>query len=60
VAYWGEMALAPHVVNLFSKKHISARLRFGESVESGADRKQTAATMREQVVRLSELERQPT
>jgi 1-acyl-sn-glycerol-3-phosphate acyltransferase len=59
VAYWGEMAMAPHVLNLFSKKHISARLRFGKRIESGADRKQTAVMMREQVVRLSELERQP-
>ena len=59
VAYWGEMAMAPHVLNLFAKKQISARLRFGERVESGADRKQTAVMMREQVVRLSELERQP-
>jgi 1-acyl-sn-glycerol-3-phosphate acyltransferase len=53
VAYWGEMALASHVLNLFSKQHISARLRFGDPTESGGDRKQMAALMRERVMALA-------
>lgn len=52
VAYWGDMTLGSHVVNLFSKKHISAKVVFGESVEAGADRKRTAVLMRELVMQL--------
>lgn len=53
VAYWGEMTMTPHVVNLLAKERIRATIRFGESVETGADRKQTAVMMRELVIRLT-------
>ena len=51
-AYWGEMKMLPHVMELLAKERISARVRFGESVRAAQDRKQTALIMRAQVVNL--------
>jgi len=52
IAYWGEMQMLPHVMNLLGKPEIAATVRFGQSSSPLQDRKQTAMAMREAVMRL--------
>ena len=52
IAYWGEMQMLPHVMNLLGKPEIAATVRFGQSSSPLQDRKQTAMAMREAVMQL--------
>jgi len=55
VCYWKDMTLLPHLVNLFGKRSIDARLCFAELRQASADRKQLARRLRAEVVRLKEV-----
>ncbi|HYV26707.1 MAG TPA: hypothetical protein VFA77_04195 [Candidatus Eisenbacteria bacterium] len=48
------MTLVPHLVNLFGKRSIDARLRFTELQPASAKRKQLARQLHSEVVRLKE------
>ena len=52
VAYWGGHTLVPHLVNLLSKKAFTARLAFGETRPTEADRKKEAARLHGEVTAL--------
>ena len=52
VCYWKDMTLLPHLVNLFGKRGIEARLCFTELQRASADRKQLARQLHCEVVRL--------
>ncbi|MFN7134078.1 MAG: 1-acyl-sn-glycerol-3-phosphate acyltransferase, partial [Myxococcales bacterium] len=49
LAWWGDMAFLPHLLQLFSLKRVDATVTFGEPVAPGADRKALAATLQERV-----------
>jgi 1-acyl-sn-glycerol-3-phosphate acyltransferase len=52
VCYWGEMTLLPHLWNLLGKGKIHAELRFGKPLTVSHGRKQLAANLHAEVVRL--------
>jgi 1-acyl-sn-glycerol-3-phosphate acyltransferase len=52
VCYWKDMTLVPHLLNLFSKRSLTARLRFSELRQARGDRKQLARQLHSEVVRL--------
>jgi hypothetical protein len=49
VAYWGDLVLVPHLINLLSKKSVKARLSFGQARNPQHDRKQEARLLHEEV-----------
>jgi 1-acyl-sn-glycerol-3-phosphate acyltransferase len=49
VCYWREMTLLPHLVNLFSKRQISAEISFSEAKERTGDRKRIARQLHDEV-----------
>lgn len=49
VCYWRDMSFGPHLLNLLGKQEIRAQVRYGKSSIPGADRKQLAVLLREQV-----------
>jgi 1-acyl-sn-glycerol-3-phosphate acyltransferase len=54
VCYWRDMTLVPHLINLFAKRRVQARIAFG-SAQTGAmlpGRKEAARQLHEQVVGL--------
>ncbi len=53
VAYWGEMTLAPHLLNLLTKTEVTAHVAFGEPMPAGLDRKEMARRLRTQVCELA-------
>lgn len=57
VCYWKEMTLVPHLLNLMSKRHIKAAVRFSESRTRAPDRKQAAWQLHGEVLRLMALVR---
>ena len=54
VCWWGEMKALPHIWNLLGKEAIRARIVFGEPIQAAGERKQFAAALREQVLRLQQ------
>lgn len=62
VAYWADMTLAPHLLNIFSKERIGAKVIFGEPRVHKADRKQLAKELHAEVLALQQSVRgqQPT
>ena len=54
VCYWKDMTLFPHLLNLFSKRGIDARLCFTELRPASSDRKELARRLHTEVVRLKE------
>jgi 1-acyl-sn-glycerol-3-phosphate acyltransferase len=54
VAYWGDLTFFPHLLNLLSKRGLSATVTFGDAARRFDDRKKAAAEMREEVVGLGE------
>jgi 1-acyl-sn-glycerol-3-phosphate acyltransferase len=52
IAYWGEMTFFPHLLKLLSKRGVSATVTFSREVRKFNDRKEAAAEMREEVVKL--------
>ena len=49
VAYWGDMTLAPHLVNLLRKRGVRVELRFGSARKPSGDRKKLARELYEEV-----------
>jgi len=49
IAYWGDLVLLPHLLNLLSKKSFAARLSFGTSRKPMPDRKQEATLLHAEV-----------
>jgi 1-acyl-sn-glycerol-3-phosphate acyltransferase len=56
VAWWGDMTLLPHVLNLLGKKSIRAKIVFGEPVEATQDRKKLSKLLHEKVCELHQPE----
>ncbi len=50
ICFWGDHEALPHAMNLFSKRHIECRLRFGQPLPESGDRKQRARFAYEWVV----------
>jgi len=53
VCYWGDMTLAPHLLNLLSQTGITAHVAFGETLPPGLDRKEMASRLHAQVCELA-------
>jgi 1-acyl-sn-glycerol-3-phosphate acyltransferase len=53
VCYWGDMTLLSHLWNLLGKGNIHAELRFSKPLTVSHDRKQLAAELHAEVVKLS-------
>lgn len=49
VAYWGDMTLGPHLLNLMRKRGIILEVTFGESRLPAVNRKQLARELRDEV-----------
>jgi lyso-ornithine lipid O-acyltransferase len=56
VCWWGETTLAPHLLNLFAKRRIHARVVFGEPQPAGDDRKILGQRLRERTRALGRLD----
>jgi 1-acyl-sn-glycerol-3-phosphate acyltransferase len=54
VCYWGDMTLAPHLVNLFSKSKVTVSVSFTRLEDSPNTRKELARHLHLQVLRLKE------
>jgi len=54
VAYWADMTLVPHLLNIFSKERIGAKVVFGEPRVHKADRKQLAKELHAEVLALQQ------
>lgn len=54
VCYWKDMTLVPHLINLLSKRHIRASIRFTQLRDGSADRKELARQLHGEVLRLRE------
>ena len=54
VCYWKDMTLLPHLLNLFSKCSVGARLTLSELSQPIPNRKQLARQLRSEVMRLKE------
>ncbi len=54
VAYWADMTLAPHLLNIFSKERIGAKVIFGEPRVHKSDRKQLAKELHAEVLALQQ------
>ena len=52
IAYWGDLVLAPHLLNLLSKKSFKARLSFGAMRPTTSDRKTESKLLHHQVSEL--------
>jgi 1-acyl-sn-glycerol-3-phosphate acyltransferase len=52
VCYWGDHVFFPHAVNLLSKCHVQATMRFGKFERTTDDRKELAKQLRDAVVKL--------
>jgi 1-acyl-sn-glycerol-3-phosphate acyltransferase len=52
VCYWGEMTFFPHLLNLFTKRAIAARVAFGEPTMAAVSRRESAAQLHENVATL--------
>ncbi len=52
IAYWGDLVLLPHLINLLSKKSITAHLRFGATRKPVPYRKQEARVLHSEVSEL--------
>ena len=53
VAYWGDMTLAPHLLNLLRHREIGVELVFGEPRRGENDRKELARILRQDVCKLA-------
>ena len=52
VCYWGDHTFFPHLLNLLGKRAIRATVRFAPVQRTGADRKQLALELREEILKL--------
>ena len=55
VCFWGEAALIPHVLRLFSIRSVSAKIHFAATMTEFQDRKQAADATRAEVLRMAGL-----
>jgi len=49
ICWWGDMTLAPHLINVFSLQHIDAYLAWGEAISASEDRKALALDLQSRV-----------
>jgi 1-acyl-sn-glycerol-3-phosphate acyltransferase len=54
VCWWGDMEFSPHLLNLFSKKAIRARVAYGPPEPPGDDRKELARHLHARVCALAQ------
>jgi 1-acyl-sn-glycerol-3-phosphate acyltransferase len=59
VCYWGDMTLAPHLLNLFSKPRIGARVAFSQLEPSSNSRKELARDLHSHMVQLKDARPSP-
>lgn len=52
VCYWGDHTFFPHLLNLLGKRAVRATVRFAPIQRTGADRKQLALQLREEILKL--------
>jgi 1-acyl-sn-glycerol-3-phosphate acyltransferase len=52
VCYWGNHTFFPHLLNLLGKRAVHATVRFATVQRTGADRKQLAVQLREEILKL--------
>jgi 1-acyl-sn-glycerol-3-phosphate acyltransferase len=52
VCYWGDHTFFPHLLNLLGKRAVRATVRFAPVQRNGADRKQLALQLREEILKL--------
>ncbi len=52
VCYWGDDTFFPHLLNLLGKRAVQATVRFASVPRTGADRKQLAVQLREEILKL--------
>ena len=52
VCYWGKHTFFPHLLNLLGKRAIRATVRFAPVQRTGADRKELAVQLREEILKL--------
>ena len=52
VCYWGDHTFFPHLLNLLGKHAVRATVRFAPFQRTGADRKQLAVQLREEILKL--------
>jgi 1-acyl-sn-glycerol-3-phosphate acyltransferase len=52
VCYWGDHTFFPHLLNLLGKRAVRATVRFAPVQRTGADRKQLALQLREEILKL--------
>lgn len=52
VCYWGNHTFFPHMLNLLSKNHVRANVRFGQFSERNDDRKELAQQLRAEILAL--------
>lgn len=52
VCYWGDHTFFPHLLNLLGKRVVRATVRFAPVQRTGADRKQLALQLREEILKL--------
>ena len=52
IAYWGDLVLVPHLINLLSKKSFKSSLAFGQTREPMSDRKQETRLLHQEVCSL--------
>lgn len=54
ICYYGEMTLLPHLLNLMTKRHVRAQVRFGPALAAEDGRKELARRLQAEVLRLKE------
>src|SRR5579862_745618 len=54
ICYWGDHTFFPHMLNLLSKDHVRATVRFGQFPERRGDRKELARQLRAEILGLKE------
>ena len=54
VCYWGDHTFFPHLLNLLGKRAVRATVRFAPVRRTGADRKQLALQLREEILKLKD------
>ena len=54
VCYWGNHTFFPHMLNLLSKRHVRAAVRFGKFSRCVSDRKELARLLRTEILALKE------
>ncbi|HXI51368.1 MAG TPA: lysophospholipid acyltransferase family protein [Candidatus Saccharimonadales bacterium] len=59
VCYWGDMTLAPHLLNLFSKEGVTAHVSFTRLEHAAHSRKELARSLHSHVLRLKEAGAEP-